>query len=96
MWVIYCQYTNQYLLDSDGKDIDPSDIRNAKIYKTLAGAKSSCKKERDCSDLWDRQHRELCERGWQDYIDQGIDFHKRDWIIVKVGVTVWFLEEVDY
>ena len=86
MWVIYCNLTQSYITDT-ASSIDDTDIKNAKIFKTLKGAKSACSQARTQWSSWHKLYN----------FNDPIDFSKqRNWVILEIIVTITPLQQLSF
>jgi hypothetical protein len=86
MWVIRCSITGEYVLGSQSKAALANKTRldYAKRYHTLSGAKSARGYVQSCYDYWHESHTTLCDRGYQEYIDEGRDAYLRKFEIIEI------------
>ena len=86
MWIIQCSITGEYTLDSKSKIAleNITNIEYAKRYATLSGAKSARSFIQGSYDYWDETHKSLCDRGIQEYVEQGRDYYVRKFEIREI------------
>lgn len=90
MWVIRCSKTNEFVVDSEGKNIDKLNIDNAKVFKTLSGAKSSRSYFQDIYDARNSARINLFNLGKIPSLADTSpkDCYERKWSIHKVDIKI--------
>lgn len=75
MWVVRCSITGEYLLNSSDKEAvnNKTNIKYAKMYSTLSGAKSARRSLQSSYDVWYDTQSILFDRGIPEYVAEGRD-----------------------
>lgn len=90
MWVVRCSITGEYLLNSSAKEAlnNKTNIKYAKMYSTLSGAKSARGFLQGSYDVWHDTQSTLFDRGIPEYVAKGRDYNLRNFEVIEVNLNV--------